>query len=252
MVKKDKSPKYINILLAFWAVLLIVLYLLTISTSTSTKDRYYDIMESSSQKAKLAFQKIKEKKQEIGLTLSSEDKYQSGMLGPLHSKIQTTEGEPAAKRTSTNPNFAAVYIQMFKEANLKSGDEIAIVTSGSFPALNISATIAAQEYGLKFVSMTGIGASSYGATDTNFTYFDMANYLYEIGIYENKLDYVSFGGAYDTGAEFADDLINDMMLRINASGVSLISEADFQKNVQLRMNYIQTKCPNLKLFLNVG
>ena len=31
--------------------------------------------------------------------------------------------------------------------------------------------------------MTGIGASSYGATDINFTYFDMANYLYELGIY---------------------------------------------------------------------
>ena len=48
---KDKSPKYINILLAFWAALLIVTYMLTISTSKSTKDRNYDIMESASQKA---------------------------------------------------------------------------------------------------------------------------------------------------------------------------------------------------------
>ena len=78
MVVKDKSPKYINILLAFWGALLIVIYMLTITTSTSTKDRYYEIMESASQKAELAFQKIKEKKQELGLSLSSEDKYQSG------------------------------------------------------------------------------------------------------------------------------------------------------------------------------
>ena len=252
MVVKDKSPKYINILLAFWGALLIVIYMLTITTSTSTKDRYYEIMESASQKAELAFQKIKEKKQELGLSLSSEDKYQSGMLGPLHSKIQTTEGDPAAKRTSTNPNFAAIYIKMFKEANLKSGDEIAIVTSGSFPALNISATIAAQEYGLKFISMTGIGASSYGATDISFTYFDMANYLYELGIYENKLDYVSFGGAYDDGSEFPDDVREELMLRINSSAVKFISESDFKKNIQKRIEYIEEKCPNLKLFLNVG
>lgn len=252
MNKKLALPQYYNLLLVFWALLLIVCYGLTITTASQKIDRFYDKQIEASTKAKEAMQIIKDKKIELGLTCSSEDKYDSGMLGPVHTQIQTTEGEATAKRTSTNPNFAAVYIKMFKEAGLKAGDEIAIITSGSFPALNISATIASQVYGLKFVSMTGIGASSYGATDTNFTYFDMAKLLYEKGYYNNEIDYVSFGGGFDDGSEFVDSVREEILSRINASGSTFLCESNFQKNIQERIKLIENRCPNLKLVLNVG
>ena len=251
-VLKPKLPNYFDTLLILWALLLLITVALTVTTTDTKKNRNYDLQYEASAKSQDAMDAIKNRKIELGIILPKEDKYESGMLGPLHTQIQTTEGDQAAKRTSTNPNFAAVYIEMFRKAGLKKGDEIAIITSGSFPALNIQATIAAQVYGLKFVSMSGIGASSYGATDVNFTYFDMSEYLYEKGYFNNKLDYVSFGGGFDDGSEFSLDVYNTIKARIDESGVKFISEADFKTNINLRLTYIYEKCPNVKLLLNVG
>ena len=250
--QKEKAPNYIYMLMIVWALLLIITYALTITTTDKKLNRNYDLQIEAANKSKEAMNAIKIRKEELGIELSKEDKYESGMLGPLHTQIQTTEGDPVAKRTSTNPNFAAVYIEMFRKAGLKAGDEIAIITSGSFPALNIQATIASQVYGLKTITMTGIGASSYGATDVNFTYFDIAQYLYQLGYYENNIDYVSFGGDNDDGFEFPSDVKTNIRTRIDASGVKLIEESDFEKNIQLRIKYIYEKCPNVKLLLNVG
>ena len=251
-IVKAKLPNYFDTLLILWALLLLIIYALTVTTTDTKPNRNYSLQIEASLKSKEAMEAIKQRKIELGISLPKEDKYESGMLGPLHTQIQTTEGDQGAKRTSTNPNFAAVYIEMFRKAGLKKGDEIAIVTSGSFPALNIQATIAAQVYGLKFVSMSGIGASSYGATDVNFTYFDMSEYLYEKGFFENKLDFVSFGGGFDDGSEFSSDVVNTIKARIDASGVTLIKEADFKTNINNRLSYIYEKCPNVKLMLNVG
>lgn len=251
-VKKAKLPSYFDTLLILWALLLVITLALTITTTDTKKNRNYDIQYEAAAKSEEAMNAIKARKEYLGISLPNEDKYESGMLGPLHTQIQTTEGDQGAKRTSTNPNFAAVYIEMFRKAGLKKGDEIAIITSGSFPALNIQATIAAQVYELKFVSMSGIGASSYGATDVNFTYFDMSEYLYEQGYFSNKLDYVSFGGGFDDGSEFPVDVYNTIKARIDASGVKFINEADFKTNINLRLTYIYEKCPNVKLLLNVG
>ena len=252
MNNKEKAPNYFYILLILWAALLLISYALAVTTTDSKLNRNYDLQIEASTKSKEAMNAIKLRKMELGIEFSKEDKYESGMLGPLHTQIQTTEGDPVAKRTSTNPNFAAVYIEMFRKAGLKKGDEIAIITSGSFPALNIQATIAAQVYGLKTVSMTGIGASSYGATDVNFTYFDMALYLYELGYYDNQIDYVSFGGGNDDGMEYPEDVKNEIRERINNSSVTLIEESDYKSNINLRLKYIYDKCPNVKLLLNVG
>ena len=251
-IVKAKLPNYFDTLLILWALLLLITYALTVTATKTKPNRNYSLQIEASLKSKEAMEAIKNRKIELGIEFPKEDKYESGMLGPLHSQIQTTEGDQGAKRTSTNPNFAAVYIEMFRKAGLKKGDEIAIITSGSFPALNIQATIAAQVYELKFVSMSGIGASSYGATDVNFTYFDMSEYLYEQGYFENKLDYVSFGGGFDDGSEFSTDVVNTIKARIDASGVKFINEADFKTNINNRLKYIYEKCPNVKLLLNVG
>lgn len=250
---KLKPPKYLFLINLLWACLLLLTIIFTFTSTEKKKNRYYDLQIEAATKIEAAFKCIKEEKIKLGKDLSDVDKLETYLIGVnKKTKITTTEGDLSAKRTSVNPNFGAVYIDMFREASLKPGDEIAIMTSGSFPALNIAATISAEVYGLKVCNMTGIGASRFGATDPDFTYFDMTQLLVEKGFYENQIDYVSFGGGFDDGSEFNEEVRNAILERIEKSGVDFLCEPDYEKNIEDRIEKIYEKCPHLKLFLNVG
>ena len=57
----------------------------------------------------------------------------------------TNTGSLEAKRTTLNPNWAAVVVQLLFDAGVERGGTIAIGVSGSFPALNLAAFSAAFE-----------------------------------------------------------------------------------------------------------
>ena len=106
------------------------------------------------------------------------DKNETGLIGLEWSGITTTLGDIEAKRTSTNPDFAALLVKLFKEIGLKKGDIVAANFSSSFPALNLAFISAADTLGLKAIIITSIGSSTYGGNIEDFTYLDMENYLY--------------------------------------------------------------------------
>ncbi|MBR5668756.1 MAG: poly-gamma-glutamate system protein, partial [Spirochaetales bacterium] len=96
--------------------------------------------------------------------IEPEDLNRTGLIGPAYSPLMTTMGDIAAKRTSLDPNFAAVLVKYFVNAGLKQGDTVAIGSSGSFPALAIASICACNALGLKAEVIVSIGASTYGAT----------------------------------------------------------------------------------------
>lgn len=247
-----KEPLAITLLFIAWALLLIISVALTFETATTDINRYYDKQIQAANLAKTAMDEIKNRKNELNIPMSKFDRYNCGLIGESLTEITTTSGILEAKLTSCNPDFAAVYIDMFRELGLKPGDQIAIVMSGSFPMLNISALCAAEVYGLKTCTMASIGASSYGANDVNFTFFDMIEYLNEKGIINIKIDYISFGGANDDGLEFPDDIRNAILDRINSSGVGFLCESDYPTNIAERTRLIYEKCPNIKFLISVG
>ena len=250
--KNKKDPLFITYLFVIWAVLMILSVVITLSTPTKTKNRYYDEQIEAANLAKTAMAEIKNRKIELGIPLSEKDTYNSGMIGEWFTDITTTSGMIEAKRTAINPDFAAVYIDMFKEAGLKKGDEVALVMSGSFPTLNISAMAAVQVYGLKPCIMASVGASTYGATSVNFTFFDMAEHLYKTGIFTNRIDFISFGGANDDGYEFPEEVRESILKRFTESGIEFLCESDFETNIKLRTKKILDKCPDIKLLVSVG
>lgn len=247
-----REPVYITYLFIIWAVFLIIAVALTIRMTKTVKHRYYNEQIEAAHLAKTAMEKIKERKKELGISFPNVDIYESGMIGDWTSQITTTSGIIGAKRTAVNPDFAAVYIDMFKEADVNKGDQIALIMSGSFPTLNISAMAAAQVLDLDVCIMSSIGSSTFGANNEDFTFFDMAEYLYSIGIFTNRIDYVSFGGSNDDGAEYPSDVRNNILERINKSGIPFLCESNLEKNVKQRTELIFDKCPNVKLLVSVG
>lgn len=258
-----KFPLHLFMLFCIWALLIIISIAITLNTKDIEKCKYYEEKVNAATLTKTCEDKIKEYKINHGIELSKQDIYESGMLGVNMTYITTTSGSLEAKKTSINPDFAAVAIDMFKNANLKKGDEIGCTFSGSFPAINLAVMCAIEVFGLKPVIMASVGASNYGANDPNFHFIDMVEYLNSIDVLHVKVDYASLGGGRDNGENFDDvtgkmsdeemaELKNSIISRIEKSETVLISETDFEKNVNLRMNYFNEKIPNMKLFINVG
>jgi len=247
-----RHPNYVDYFFYIWALLLIVALLFTKSSVTEDKCRYYDEKIAASRLAKTAMEEIKAYKEECNIPLATEDTYQSGMIGDRYTVITTTLGNLQSKKTSVNPNFAAVIIDMFKEAEIKPGDEVAMIFSSSFPALNLCVMAAAEVFNLKTCVMISLGASSYGANDPDFTYLEMAEHLKQEGYFTKNIDYVSLGGESDLGTEFPEDIRNQLLQRIEESSAELIYIEDYVTNIDNRLEKITKKLPNVRALINVG
>lgn len=241
-----------NMVLVLWALLSIFAVAITNTSTYIGPSKYYEEKKEASLLTERAFAEIKEYKQSLGIANIDEDVNDTGLIGERYTPITTTLGILESKRTSINPNFAAVIIDMFEEAKIKKGDEVVVTFSGSFPALNIAVMSAIEVFELKPLIMASVGSSSYGANIPNFTYVHMSNYLYEQAVYSRKIDYVSFGGANDTGKEFEETIREDLINYISSNDIELINIEDFKKNIDFRFKLIQKHVPNYKILINVG
>jgi len=123
----------------------------------------------------------------------------TGLIGAEFTDITTTVGVLEAKRTSTNPAFAALMVRYFLEAGLEPGDVVAVGASGSFPALILATLAACRELDLRPTVVYSIGASMYGANIPDFTFADMLVLLNQRDLLPYELAAVSLGGEGDAG-----------------------------------------------------
>ena len=251
-MRRKKMPLSIYLIYVIWSMFLIIAVVLTLYMTTLGECRYYEEKLEASTITDLCFKRIKQYKVDNGIAFPREDINETGMLGKSFSYITTTTGVVESKRTSINPNFAAVIIDMFKEAGIRKQDEVTLVFSGSFPALNIAVMAACDVFELKTCTMASIGSSSYGANDPNFTFFDMAFLLYQEGLLKTKIDYISLGGSHDMGDDFWEGVSEPIIERIKNSNVEYISIRDYGENLKYRIKEIDKQVPNMKLFINVG
>lgn len=170
------------------------------------------------------------------------------LIGLDYSGITTTLGNLNAKKTSVNPNFAAVIIDMLEACDLQAGDKIAINLSGSFPALDVAAIIAVETMGLDPIILSSIGSSTYGGNDPDWTYQDMEHMLYEAEIIKHKSLLVSPGGDGDIGSNMDPVVLKDVMDRLEKLGYRMYQESDLKKNMDYRMKLYEQS----KVFINVG
>ncbi|HBK61259.1 MAG TPA: hypothetical protein DDZ84_10780, partial [Firmicutes bacterium] len=143
---------------------------------------------------------IAEERTARGIHLDPElDPNSTGLIGAEFTPITTTLGVLEAKRTSTNPAFAALMVRYFLEAGLEPGDVVAVGASGSFPALVLATLAACRAVDLQPAVVYSIGASMYGANTPGFTFGDMLILLNHRGLLPYELAAVSLGGEGDAG-----------------------------------------------------
>ena len=176
------------------------------------------------------------------------DPNRTGLIGPQYTPLFTSVGHLEAKRTTTNPDMAALVVHLLQEAGVEPGDRVAIGASGSFPALMIATLSAAESMSLRPVIIFSLGASSYGATAVDFNMLDLYQLLQrEVG-FTVAGEAMSLGGGSDVGTGLEDETRRSLIAQIEASGIHFIQEPDLRRNVATRMDLYGAPAA----FINIG
>jgi len=198
---------------------------------------------------------IRECRKEKGIALDkTTDFNQTGLVGVEFSSITTSLGNLEAKKTTTNPNFAALTVFLLKQAGVERGDAIAVGASGSFPALIVAVLSASKAMGLKVLMICSLGASQWGANIPDFHWLHMQSCLQEAGLFNTPPIAISLGGEKDTGMDMTPEgrtlLLNDA----EEWGSLFLHEPRLRNNVQERMRIYGEKGGKggIKAFLNIG
>lgn len=182
------------------------------------------------------------------------DPTDSGILGKATSSTTTSTGSLEAKRTTANPNWAAVVIELLLDAGVREGDLVAVGMSGSFPALNLAALIAADVLGLEVVSISGVGASSFGANLPGFTWLDMEHQLVEAQAIPRASVAASLGGTQDRALGLPSAGRKRLRAAIERNGVAYIDTKEQAASIDQRMEIYKENALGRRFaaYVNVG
>ncbi len=184
-----------------------------------------------------------------------DDHYKTGLIGNKLSSITTSRGVLSEKQTALNPNLAAAFIQMLKDAKVKSGDYVAVGITGSNPGTNLALYAAMNVLELKPVIITAVSSAMYGANREDLTWLDIESILKRSGRIEFGSAYASFGGRDDLGIGLSDSGIEAMRNAMRRNNVPLLSGNGLSDNIDLRMKAYQEMLPQgerYRLFINIG
>ena len=247
----------LSLICLFWALIILLVGLLIIEqTKFIAKTTYYNEQVQAAQLMKSSLNAIKEERLKRNIPLDMRlDPNQTGIIGKEYTQLTTTLGNLEAKRTSTNPAFAALLVKYFKEANLKKGDVIAIGASGSFPALIVATLSAARVLELEPLLIYSVGSSEYGANIPEFTFVQMLDSLNEKNIIPYKLLAISMGGYLDQAeGMFYPDSQDTIKKIVHDSGTLVIDAYGIKENILQRMQLYKAASneKSIKAFVNIG
>lgn len=179
----------------------------------------------------------------------------TGLIGVERSAITTSAGRLEAKRTTTNPAFAALVVSLLREAGVGRGDVVAVGASSSFPALVVATLAAARTMGVDPLVISSLGASEWGANIPEFSWLEMEACLRTSGTIDVVPIARSVGGENDDGSDM-DPLGRSLLAsKIRAAGeVPVLDEAGLERNVTRRMALYRERAGGrpIKAFVNIG
>ena len=225
---------------------------LTLSSARMERHPRYEDMLAAAMKMQEAEAGVRRMREAQGIPISPDDVNRTGLIGGELTDITTTVGNLQSKRTSTNPDFAALVVRYFDELGLEAGDRIAVGASGSFPGIMLAVLSACSVTGVEPVIVPSIGASEYGANIPGLTSVEILDGLRSMGIFEYVPVAISLGGAGDTGdggiIADAKPILEEIALR---SGHAIIRPVDVVDSIRERMRYFE-EGGEVSAFANIG
>jgi len=213
------------------------------------------LLQEAARWMKRGVQAAAEARRQRGIDIDVQaDPNRTGLIGPEVSPLVTTLGSLESKRTATSPEMGAAVAWMLRRAGVDSGRTVAIGASGSFPGLLAASLAACRALGAEPAVILSLGASSWGATHTDFHLLDIHTAFQEAGLTSLRPLAVSLGGARDQGGEMGPSVAEALREEVAEAGIPLIGEQELQRNVARRMQYYQESAGSggPAAFINIG
>ena len=182
----------------------------------------------------------------------------TGLIGLSMTEITTDSGDLYAKRSSVNPNMAAIFVEWLSELDLKEGDTVAVQATGSYPALDIAMLAAIKTLKLKPLIIFSAGASQFGANRPGFTWPDIYHNLVEKGIFDYDILGITLGGSHDNGYGMTPGAILKLNDAIKRNGYKVINipyedATNTSTTTRIKMYKEATDAyDKIKAYINVG
>ncbi|MCX6234776.1 MAG: poly-gamma-glutamate system protein [Bacteroidetes bacterium] len=244
-----------NIVLGLISLLSLLAFISVENGKMDVKQDWYNEKLEAAQLSQLAANRLKSYRLENGVFIDAiNDPNQTALIGQEYTLITTDQGLIESKLSATNPNFAAVIVQLLKDAGLNENDNVAVAVSGSFPGLNISVLAALETLKLKPIVITSVGSSNFGANDPYFTWLDMENILYKSNIFHYKSVAASIGGGNDLGRGLSPEGRDLIVKAIERNNAEFINEKHLENCIARRMEIYEkiSQGQPIKAFINVG
>lgn len=241
--------------------------------TTTSQQPHYLQKKKAAELAKKAMDVVKQTRIDRGYPIDPKlDPTESGLIGLSYSDVTSIGGNLASKRTSINPNFAAVILDMLTELGVKEGDKVAVGVSGSFPALNICVYAAMEVMKLDPVIIVSGAASQWGANFDDFLWVDMEKALFDEGTFSIRSQAASLGGIEDRGLGMSEEGKRKVRQAIERNQLEFLADEPepaqpdvaksnesldeilFQRSVQTRMDAYQrlAKGSVPRAYINIG
>lgn len=246
---------YSKPLLGVFAVAAALLFIAVENSKLDVKQKWYAEKLEAARRAKVAQQCIKEFRLEKGVFIDVvNDPNETALIGEDLTPITTDRGDINAKIASTNPNFAAVIVELLKQAGVREKDHVAVAVTGSFPAINIAVFSALETLKLNPIVITSVGASNWGANDPQFTWLDMERLLVEKNIFRTRSIAASIGGGGDIGRGLSPEGREMIVQAIKRNNVEFINCEHIEESIDRRLALYEkrSKGQPIKAYINVG
>ena len=225
-------------------------------TKKSTPHQAYQAQLEAYRLMQECMEVLQRERAALGILVNPElDPNLTGLIGAEFTEITTSLGNLEAKRTSTNPEFAALMVRYFSDLGLQKGDRVAVGARGSFPGLILAVLSATRVLDLEPLVIYSVGSSMYGANLPEFTFIQMLEVLRRENLLPYSLLAVSYGGDEDRAAGAMLDGAEEAFAKITqGAGVPLISEPSVAASIQRRKELYAWASQDgaVACFVNVG
>lgn len=205
--------------------------------------------------ARSAMAVVREEKIKRGIPVDPvADPANTGMIGLPMSAVTSNTGHLAAKQTSTDPNFAAVLVDLLRRAGAQKGDRVGVGFSGSFPALNVSVLAALHTLGLRATIVSSASASQWGANHPELLWVDMEKLLADRGFWGYRSVTASIGGVDDRGLGMPKEGRDNIEEAIERCGIPILRPKNYVHSLDLRMQVFEREAgeTDYVAYVNVG
>ena len=170
--------------------------------------------------------------------------------------MTTKKGSLYSKVAVTNPNFSALFVELFSEidsalVNTQEMDTIAVSYTGSFPGANIALLSACKAANIYPVIISSIGSSSWGANQMDMTWADIENYLFE-KIFKFRSIGFSLGGDQDIAEELSKEVRASLKKKIEDNSYNIIESSSLIESIDKRMELYNDRAKNYKAYVSIG